>query len=218
MRLDSDDRITRAVFDAVAEDYARLLPGMSAEVPLDLAVLTAFVEMIHASVHGPVVDVGCGSGRITAHMAGANLPVVGFDLSAGMVAVAHAARPDLPFAIAHAGLLPLRQGAVGGVLAWYSLINLRPDLIPAVMAEFARVTSPKAALLVAFQSGEGERVERTNAYGHPLPITYFRHRVEDLTAAAVKAGFDIHAKVTRQPALPHETTPQSFVLAQRRDE
>lgn len=217
MRLDSDDRRTRATFDAVAEDYADLLPDMSTEAPLDMAVLRVFVEMVQASSHGPVVDVGCGSGRLTAHLSEAALPVVGFDLSAGMVAVAHAARRDLSFGVAHAGALPLRSGAAAGVVAWYSLINLRPDLIPAVLAEFARVTTPNATLLVAFQSGEGERVERTTAYGHPLPITYFRHRVRDVADAAVEVGFNIYATVERQPAMAHETTAQAFILAQRRD-
>lgn len=215
VRLDSDDRTTRATFDAVADDYARLLPDMSAEAPLDMAVLTVFVEMVHASPHGPVVDVGCGSGRVTAHLAEAKLPVVGFDLSAGMLAAGHAARRDLPFAVAHAGALPLRTGRAGGLVAWYSLINLRPDLIPAVLAEFARVTSPSATLLLAFQAGEGERVERGTAYGHALPITYFRHHVQDVTDAAVSIGFDIYATVERQPALAHETTAQAFILAKR---
>ncbi len=217
MRLDSDDRITRATFNAVAQDYARLLPDMSAEAPLDRAVLAGFVEMLHASPLGPVLDVGCGSGRLTAHLAEAKLPVVGFDLSESMVAVAQAAREDLPFAVAHAGALPLRSGTVHGLVSWYSLINLRPELIPAVLAEFARVSRPRATLLLGFQSGEGQRVERTTAYGHALPIAYFRHRVNDVTDAAVSVGFDIYATVLREPALAHETTAQAFILAQRND-
>lgn len=183
--LDPDDRTTRATFDAVAQDYARLLPDMSAEAPLDRAVLTAFVELLDSASGRPVVDVGCG---------------------------------NLPFAVAHAGALPLRSGVVCGVVAWYSLINLRPELLPAVLAEFARVSSPSAALVIAFQSGEGERIARSTAYGHPLPIASYRHCIEDVTDAVISAGFDMYATVDRQPALSHETTPQAFVLAQRRDE
>ena len=48
--------------------------------------------------------------------------------------------------------------------------------------------------------------------------SYYRHRLEDMTEAAVKAGFDIYATVRRQPALPHETTPQAFILTRRRHE
>lgn len=216
MRLDPNARITREAFDAVAEDYARLLPDMTGEAPLDRGVLAAFVELVRACGAGRVADIGCGTGRLTAHLADAQLGVVGLDLSCAMVAVARAARPDLSFAVAHAGALPLRSRALRAVVAWYSLINLQPELMPTVLAEFARVTRPGAPLLLAFQSGAGERVDRATAYGHPVPITYFRHRVEDVTDAAIRAGFDLHTTVRRQPALPHETTPQAFVLAQRR--
>ena len=42
--IEADDRKTRNAFNAVAADYARLLPDLRAEAPLDRAVLTAFVE------------------------------------------------------------------------------------------------------------------------------------------------------------------------------
>lgn len=91
--------------------------------------------------------------------------------------------------------------------------HLRLNPIPVVLAEFVRVMEPRAPLLVAFQSGEGQRVDRTSAYGHDLPLTYFRHRSEYMKGAAVRAGFKIYATVRRHPALPHETTTQAFVLA-----
>ena len=217
VRLDPDDRVTRSTFDAVAEDYARLLSESVTDEPLDRAVLAAFIELVKSTGGGPVADVGCGTGRLTAQLADADLDVLGLDLSEGMVRVGHAARPDLSFTVGHAAALPLRSGAVGGVMAWYSLINTRPDLIPSALAEFCRVLRPGGPLVLAFQSGQGERVDRETAYGHALPITYFRHRVEDVTDAALAVGFRIYATVQRHPALPHETTPQVFILALRGD-
>ncbi len=217
MRLDPDDQVTRSTFDAVAEDYARLLSESVTEERLDRAVLDAFIELVKSAGGGPVADVGCGTGRLTAHVADADLDVLGLDLSEGMVRVGHDANPDLSFGVAHAAALPLRSGAVGGVMAWYSLINTRPDLIPSVLAEFWRVLRPGGPLVVAFQSGQGERVDRETAYGHALPITYFRHRVEDVVDFALAAGFRVYASVQRNAALPHETTPQGFILVLRGD-
>jgi len=210
------DRATREAYDAVALDYARLLPDVTTEAPLDRAVLAAFVEMVKQSGDGLVAEVGCGSGRVTAHLADAALRIVGLDLSPGMATVARSARPDLAFAVAHAGALPIRSGALGGLVAWYSLIHLPTDLLPVVFTEFARVTRPGAPVVVAFHSGGGERVDRPISYGHPIPLTYCRHRVEDVATALAAADFAPHATVRREPSLPHETTPQTFLLAQRR--
>ncbi len=218
MRLDHDSQVARSTFDAVAEDYALALRETVTDEPLDRAVLEAFVQLVKNAGTGPVADVGCGTGRLTAHLAGADVAVFGLDLSTGMVRVGRKNWPDLRFGVAHAAALPLRSGALGGILAWYSLINLRPDLISAVLVEFARVSGPGAPLAIAFQSGQGERVDRDTAYGHPLPITYFRHRVEDVTDAVLAAGFHIYATVRRHPALPFETTWQAFVLALRDDD
>jgi ubiquinone/menaquinone biosynthesis C-methylase UbiE len=216
VRTNAANRATRDAYDAVASDYARLLPDVTTEAPLDRAVLAAFVEMVKQSGDGLVAEVGCGSGRVTAHLADAALRIVGLDLSPGMATVARSARPDLAFAVAHAGALPIRSGALGGLIAWYSLINLRTDHLPGVLAEFARVTRPGAPVVVAFQSGGGERVDRTTAYGHPVPLTYYRHRIEDVTDALASADFALHATVRREPSAAHETTPQAFLLAQRR--
>lgn len=217
MHLDRDSQVARETFDAVAEDYARVLRETVTDESLDRAVLATFVELVKNAGSGPVADVGCGTGRLTAQLADAEIDVFGLDLSTGMVRVGRDARPDLRFGVAHAAGLPLRSGAIGGILAWYSLINLRPDLIPAALLEFSRVTRPGGPLVVAFQSGQGERVDRDAAYGHALPITYFRHRVQDVTDAALVAGFRIYATVVRNPSLPYETTPQAFVLALRDD-
>jgi len=189
---------------------------MTLEAPLDRAILACFVELVQQSGGGLVAEVGCGSGRVTAHLADAGLSIVGLDLSPSMAAVAWAAHPDLAFAAAHAGSLPIRSGALSGIVAWYSLINLPTDHLAHVFAEFARVTLPGAPVVVAYQSGGGERVDRSTAYGHPVPLTYHRHRTEDVTQALAVAGFALHAEVRREPYRAHETTPQAFLLAQRR--
>lgn len=46
-------------------------------------------------------------------------------------------------------------------------------------------------------------------------MTYFRHAVDVVVRAVVHADFSLYATVNREPALTHETTTQSFVLATR---
>ena len=212
---DAADTTSRAAWDAVADSYAQLLPDMSAEAPLDRAVLAAYVEMLADREDALVADVGCGTGRVTAHLHELGLRTVGIDLSPRMAAVAHAAHPHVPFAAAHAGSLPLRDGVLGGLVAWYSLITLPTASLPEVFVEFARVTRGGAPVLVAFQSGNGQRVVRTTSYGVPVPLTYYRHDVDEATAALTSSGFTLYATVARAPALSFESTPQAALLALR---
>jgi len=90
------DERTRLSYDAVADDYARQLPGLEAETALDVALLHDFADRCATAAAGPVLDAGCGTGRLSAHLAGRGLDVVGVDGSAGMVAVARRAHPGLP--------------------------------------------------------------------------------------------------------------------------
>lgn len=216
MREVAADTASRAAWDAVAENYGRLLPDMSLEAPLDRAVLAAYAEMLADHRAELVAEVGCGTGRVTRHLHEMGVRTVGFDLSPRMVAVARAAHEGSPFAAAHAQALPLRKGALGGLVAWYSLITMPTGSLPAVFAEFARVARSGAPVLVAFQSGDGQRVERSTSYGLPVPLTYYRHRVDEATAALTSAGFTLYASVVRAAALSFESTPQAALLALRR--
>lgn len=216
MRSTDEQRATRAAYDAVAADYARLLPDLTAETPLDRAVLAAFAEMVDRSGDDLVADVGCGTGRLAAHLSRSSLRILGLDPSPGMVATARSAYPDLEFSVADARALPVRSGSLAGVLAWYSLIHLPTDELPEVFAEFARVLRPGAPVLVAFQSGEAERVVRPTSYGRPVALTYVRHRAEVVAAALDASGFALHATVRREQMVVFETTPQTCLLAHRR--
>jgi trans-aconitate methyltransferase len=90
-------RRTRASYDAVAADYAERFRGELAARPLDRAMLAAFTELVRGGDAGPVADIGCGTGRVTAELSRLGLPVSGIDLSPQMVAVARQAHPDRRF-------------------------------------------------------------------------------------------------------------------------
>jgi hypothetical protein len=62
--------VTAAAYDAIAVRYAEFVRGELDGLPLDRAVLAAFAEHVRVSGGGLVADVGCGEGRIGAHLAG----------------------------------------------------------------------------------------------------------------------------------------------------
>ncbi|WP_432523222.1 class I SAM-dependent methyltransferase [Kineococcus sp. SYSU DK006] len=206
---------TQHAYDTVARSFAALLPGLEAETALDVAVLGDFARRCRTADLGPVADVGCGAGRVSAHLAAAGLDVTGYDLSPGMVRVAREDHPGLRFEVAALHALPVADAALGDLLAWYSLIHTPPAELAGAADEFARVSAPGAFLLTAFQAGGGERVERSHGYGHEVGFTDHRHDPEHLAEALTGAGFEVLVRLHRA-AEGRERTPQHLLLASRR--
>ncbi len=206
-------RRTRESYDTTADDYAGWIRDELAAKPLDRAVLAGFAEL----AAGPVADVGCGPGRVTAHLDGLGLSVFGLDLSPRMVAVARRTYPGLRFDVGSMLALDVADGALGGVVAWYSIIHVPDARLPGVFAEFHRVLAPGGHLQLAFQVGDAP-VHRTEAGGHPVSLVFHPRRPGRVAELLRDAGFAVRARMVREPdedgPFP-EQTPQAFLLARR---
>ncbi len=58
-----DYTCVKQAYDTVADDYAAHLPDTRAEAALDLAMLDHFAATVETG-GGPILDAGCGAGRI----------------------------------------------------------------------------------------------------------------------------------------------------------
>ncbi|SDO63166.1 class I SAM-dependent DNA methyltransferase [Lentzea jiangxiensis] len=185
---------TRTSYDAVASLYAELFGDVLDTRPLDRAVLAAFAEVCRSAGH-PVADLGCGPGHLTAHLASLGLDVFGLDLSPAMIALARQAHPDLRFDEGTMTALDLADGALGGILASYSVIHTPPSEVPAVFAEFHRVLAPGGHLLLGFFAGDdaGPR-----AFDHRVTTAY-RWSPGGLAEVLGEAGFTEVGRMVRPP-------------------
>jgi SAM-dependent methyltransferase len=201
----------RASYDRVADAYVALGAGELGPTPWLRAALAAFAEEVRG--RGPVLDVGCGPGQVTAHLAGLGLDVSGVDLSPRMVEHARRRFPQLRFAVASATALDLPDASLGGVLGWWSLFHLPREVLPAVLASFARALVPGGQVLLGTHVGDGE-LARTEAYrGVPVTWTSRYWQPEHLAALLADAGLEPVSEL-RFPAVP-PGRPQ-VVLAARR--
>ena len=143
----SDLLTTRTFYDTIAADYAEMFKSDLDDKPLDQAMLRAFADLVRqGEAAGPVADLGCGPGRATAYLHGLGLDVFGVDLSPGMLAVARQENPELRFDEGPMTGLDLPDGALGGIVAYYSLIHTPAERLPAVLAEFSTGCWPRAAI------------------------------------------------------------------------
>lgn len=207
-------RATRAAYDTVAADYAELLRDALASSTFDRAMLGAFAEYVLASGGGSVADLGCGPGRVTAHLASLGLSAFGVDLSPEMVAVARQAHPALRFEEGSLLTLDLPDGELAGIVAWYSIIHTPPEQLPAVFAEFQRTLAAGGYLQLAFQVGNDDLRHIEHAYGHDLSLNAYRLSPDNVINLLAEAGFGLHAQLVREPEGP-EKTPQAFLLVRK---
>ncbi|WP_199431046.1 class I SAM-dependent DNA methyltransferase [Qaidamihabitans albus] len=209
---------TRTSYDTLAADYAEYFRDELAAKPLDRAVLGGFAELVRTAGNGPVADIGCGPGRIAAHLHGLGVSVSGIDLSPQMVVQARRTYPDLRFDVGSMTALELKDCSLGGIVAWYSIIHVPEEQLPGVFGEFHRVLAPGGYVQLAFQIGDGP-LHRTEAGGHEVSLDFHQRRPDQVAELLREAGLAEHARLVREPdgddARFPENSPQGFLLARK---
>lgn len=184
----------RESYDTVAVSYAEQTRGLLAGTPHVRAAVGVFAEAVLADGGGPVADVGCGPGHVTAHLRDLGVEAFGVDLSPGMVEVARRDHPGARFEVGSMTELPLGDASVAGMLAFWSLIHVPDEAVPAVFGEFRRVLRPGGRLLLGFHTGDGARLKTQGYGGHPMHVYVHRRRPGRVAAWLGDAGFTVAAQ------------------------
>ncbi|MET9916048.1 methyltransferase domain-containing protein [Streptomyces sp. NPDC006435] len=205
----------RKSYDTVASAYFERVKSPAELDPLSRGMLDVFAETVRTAGLGPVADLGCGPGKVTAHLAERNVPVFGMDLSPAMIELARDTHPGLPFAVGSMTSLPIADDALGGVLAYYSTHHTPPELLPVVFGEFHRTLAPGGCLMLAGHVGAGQHLRPTQAYGG-LPVSYESYLLppDRLAELLKRAGLVLTARLVEEPAEGAERTFATF-LARR---
>lgn len=181
-----DDRRMAAAYDRIAPIFA----ARNAAMPGELAALGRdFLAL--AGDRGPVLEVGCGTGRDMAWLEARGAAVIGVDLSGGMLAEARR--------IARGPLLRMDMRRLafagrhfGGVWCMAALLHLPKGAAREALREMHRALVPGGALALTLQEGAGEGWER-GGYDHEVE-RYFARYIQPEAAALLRAsGFAVHA-------------------------
>lgn len=210
-----DLEVVRDSYDRVADNYVGMVVntglGDVRAHPWLRAAMDVFADAVRDL--GPVLDVGCGPGTVTAYLAERGVDVSGVDLSPRMIEHARRRYPGCGFEVRSATELDLADASLGGVLGWWSLFNLPRDVLPRVLASFARALVPGGQLIIATHVGDDD-LERTEAYGGvAVRWTTYQWRPEQLTRLIEQAGLTPRAEL-RLPA-EGPAGPGVVIVAQR---
>jgi SAM-dependent methyltransferase len=201
----------RSSYDTVAESYAQKFFEELTRKPFDRDLLDVFAKRVPP---GTVLDIGCGPGQIGRYLHDRGLEVIGLDLSPAMIDVARRLNPGMRFEVADMRRLPSVDGSVAGIAAFYSVIHIAREGVPAVLGEFHRVLGRGGRLLLAVHGGSGA-VARNEFLGHSVPFEATLFEKEELVALVKSAGFG-GVEATARPAYEFENqTPRLYIEAAR---
>ncbi|MFZ0746846.1 MAG: class I SAM-dependent methyltransferase [Terracidiphilus sp.] len=191
--------IIRGDYDLVAEEYARRLFRELEGKPLDQQLLHRLAAEVGGL--GAVCDLGCGPGHVARFLSDAGTHVFGIDLSPEMVAQAQRLNPGISFREGNMLSLELPEGALAGIAAFYSIVNLPVELLPTAFSEMRRVLTPGGMLLLAFHTGD-ETLRPEEMWGRSISMEFYHFQPRAIERFLEDAGFVIEETVERGPYAP----------------
>jgi SAM-dependent methyltransferase len=192
-------RVTVASYEASAEAYAAGQPPLSDDVR---AAIDAFVALLPTGSR--VLEIGSGSGRDALALEERGVSVRRTDITPAFVTMLRAEGHEAAVADPLSDDLddPERDAPYDGVWASASLLHVRREDLPTVLANLAGVTCAGGALHLAVKEGDGARFSVHGNVPGPRHFTFWRE--PGLRAVLTDAGWDVRS-VTRNVGLREET-------------
>ena len=209
---DADDT-TRESYDEVAAEYVERIAGELAGKPLDRHLLNRFAEAMQGQ--GLVADLGCGPGHVARYLHDLGVRMLGVDISPAMIRFARERNPGMEFRVGDMRALVLPDGALSGIVAFYSLIHVAPEEHPRTIVEFRRVLRPGGLLLLGFHVGT-EILRVDELWGRKVRLDFRFFQPADVAARLAEAGFRVLEWIEREPYVGVEhASRRCYLLAQK---
>lgn len=209
--FDSHNQNIHDSYDAIASDYVEQQVNPLYPNSFETFLLNYFIQQIDAQK--TVCDVGCGPGQVAAYLHEQAIPVIGIDLSSGMIAQARKLHPDIRFQPGDMRVLPFSDGELAAVTAFYSIIHTPREEVTVVLSELHRVIQRNGYLLLSFYLGK-KTDHRSQWFDKAVSLDFIPFTQSEMKNYLREAGFrpQIVVEHSRTPAIE---APYGFILAQK---
>jgi ubiquinone/menaquinone biosynthesis C-methylase UbiE len=170
-------------YDERTSSYDRF-PGLIEEISRFAAGLTIST--------GPVLDLGCGTGRDTEFLLDKGFPVTSADISAAMLraTMIRCGRARVQPVQLDMRELPFRTNSLRGAWVCASLVHLPPSAVPIVLSELHRVTRTGGKVAISMKRKEGTREGAWVRAAHTHGRRWFTYvDSENFTRLLSESGF-----------------------------
>lgn len=185
------DEISKA-YGSASKDVEDLLGRVISPDDPDRAIIEPWAQ----TVAGPILDVGSGTGRWTGHLTSLGYDISGLEPAERLIDMARQTHPAVQFCHGSIHDLSQTQRHWQGILAWYSIIHLRPDKLPAALETLRGALQDGGTMLLSFFSGT-----HLTPFNHPVAPAYL-WPMDEMTSALADAGFDVIVQ-RWDPSAPH---------------
>ena len=183
-------------YDRLAADYTTHVYDELRHKPFDREQLQCLAERLRGK--GKVCDLGCGPGQVARFLRDHGADSFGLDLSPGMVREARRLNPDLEFREGNMLALPIKDASLAGIAAFYAIVNLPKEALPAVFREMARVLQPGGLLLLSFHAG-AQNLSEVELWGHKISMRFRLLPPSEIRRELEAAGLVIEQALERDP-------------------
>jgi SAM-dependent methyltransferase len=176
--------IVRRGYDEIAERYREERLAKTG------GPISRFLQVALSTVRERCValDLGCGAGEpVTAALAAGSRFVVGVDLSATQLALAHRRLPEAAFAQADMTEVAFRSGSFDAVLSFFSIIHVPRQRHAAVFVEIYDWLRPGGVFAGTLGFGDNPEERQPDWLGAPMYWSHFD--AETNLGLVERAGF-----------------------------
>lgn len=191
-----DFKQIKKAYDLTAEEYAKQFFKELDNKPFDRALLKMFAERVKDKKK--ILEIGCGPGEIANYLHKLKVKIKGIDLSDKMVEQARKLNPKIKFEPGDVMKLKYKDNSIGGIVAFYLIVNFSLADINKALIEIYRVLKKGGIFLTSFHTGD-EVIHLEEFLGKNVTIDFIFHNQDKVKRMMEKCGLIVDEAIIRYP-------------------